>query len=104
MQLTNDADKLACSMYKSYLQKRHNGFTKLVARNFEINEIQSYSVCSKWCLDDIKTIVSELKNADFGDMYYSGSFLANESFIIYMENRFINGLKEVTDFITKFIP
>jgi hypothetical protein len=24
--------------------------------------------------------------------------------IIYMENRFKNGLKEVTDFISKFIP
>ncbi len=104
MQLTKDADKLACSMYKSYLQKRKNGVSKINARDFRIEEIQSYSLFSDWSISDIKATVSELKNAGLGDMYYSGGFLANEQFVFYMENRFVNGLKELTDFLAKFIP
>lgn len=104
MELSKDADKLACSMYKSYLQKRKAGANKMNARHFEVNEIRSYKLCSGWSIPDIKATVSELKRAGLGDMYFSGGFFANEQFIIYMENRFANGLKEVTDFITKFIP
>lgn len=104
MQLTKDADKLACSMYKSYLQKQKQGSNKLNARHFEIEEIQTYKLCSGWSTSDIKATVAELKQAGLGDMYYSGAFFANENFIIYMENRFINGLKDVTDFVTRFIP
>lgn len=37
-------------------------------------------------------------------MYYSGGFFANDHFIIYMENRFKNGLNEVIEFISKLIP
>lgn len=104
MKLTKDADKLACSMYKSYLHKRKIGLSKINARDFKIEEIQSYRLCSSWNISDIKVTVSELSNAGFGDMYYSGGFLANEQFIIYMENRFANGIKELTDFLSKFIP
>lgn len=104
MQLTRNADKLVCSMYKSYLQKRKAGMSKINARHFEIDEIKSYSLCSDWDKSDIISTVAELKNAGFGTMYYSGGFFANESFVIYMENRFKNGIKEVTDFVAKFIP
>ena len=104
IELTKDADKLACSMYKAYLEKRKNGMNKINARHFEPAEIQSYKLCSSWDLADIKATVSELKKAKLGDMYYNGGFFANERFIIYMENRFKNGLMEVIDFISKFIP
>ena len=104
MQLTRDADKLVCSMYKSYLEKRDAGFSKVNARIFELPEIQSYKLCAKWSVQDIKATVSELQKAGFGTMYYSGGFCADETFIIYMENRFKNGAKEVLEFIGKFIP
>lgn len=103
-ELTKDADKLACSMYKSYLQKRKNGVNKVNARHFEPKEIETYKLCSDWSIQDIKTTVSELKKVGLGDMYFNGGFFANERFIIYMENRFVNGIKEVTDFLSKFIP
>lgn len=76
---------------------------KINARNFGFSEIRAYKLCSTWDTTDIKTTVSELKNAGLGDMYYDGSFFANERFIIYMENRFKNGLLEVVDFISRFI-
>lgn len=56
----------------------------------------------EWMDDDIKETVAEIKRAGLGTMYLDGSFMANDQFIIYMENRFKNGLSEVVDFITKF--
>lgn len=104
MQLTKDADKLACSMYKAYLEKRKDGTDKSTARCFEVHEMQSFKSCSNWSHDDICSTVAELKHAGLGTMYYDGGFRANEQFIIYMENRFKNGLKEVAEFIGNFIP
>lgn len=72
--------------------------------NMNTGEIQSFKLCTKWDISDIKSTVAELKRAGLGDMYYSGGFRANDQFIIYMENRFKNGFNEVTDFISKFIP
>lgn len=103
MQLTKDADKLVCSMYKSYLEKRKSGVDKVRAKHFEPDEIKAYKLCSSWEINDIKATVAELARADFGTMYYNGGFFANDNFIIYMENRFKNGLNEVIDFISKFI-
>ncbi len=104
MELTKDADKLICSMYKSYLEKRKSGMDKIRARHFEATEINSFKLCSKWSIPDIKATTAEISRSGFGDMYYDGGFLANDNFIIYMENRFKNGFMEVTDFIAKLIP
>lgn len=104
MELSKDADKLVCSIYKAYLTKRKSGINKVASRNFEFPEIQSLKICSSWSADDIKSTVAEISRAGFGTMYYSGGFIANDHFIIYMENRFKNGFSEVTDFISKFIP
>ena len=104
IELTKDADKLACSMYKSYLEKRKSGIDKSNARNFELGEIQSYKLCASWSVNDIKSTVAEISLANLGTMYYSGDLCVNDQFIIYMENRFKNGFLEVADFISKFIP
>lgn len=104
MQLTRDADKLACSMYKSYLERRKTGIDKNNARHFSFPEIESLKCCDSWIDADIKATTAELARSNLGTMYLDGGFFANDNFIIYMENRFINGLKDVTDFLTKFIP
>lgn len=104
VELTKDAEKLACSLYKIYLEKRDRGIDKLNAKHFSFSEIQSCKLCSSWNTRDIKATVAELHRAGLGTMYYDGGFMANESLIIYMENRFKNGFKEVTDFLSKFIP
>lgn len=104
VELTKDADKLVCSMYKSYLEKRKSGVDKVRAKHFEPDEIRTYKLCSSWHLDDIKATVAEVSRAGLGTMYYNGGFFANDHFIIYMENRFKNGFNEVVDFISKLIP
>lgn len=104
IQLTNDADKLVCHLYKSYLEKRKNGINKTNAKHFSFSEIKSLKYFSKWTDSDIKATVAEVSRAGLGKMYYDGGFMANDQFIIYMENRFKNGFSEVVDFISKFIP
>lgn len=104
MNLTKDADKLACYIYKAYLEKRKSNISKIQARNFEFEDLQNLKVCSKWTDSNIKATIAEISRAGLGDMYYSGGIYLNDAFIIYMENRFKNGLKEVLDFISNFIP
>lgn len=49
MQLTRDADKLACSMYKFYLERRKNGIDKNNARHFDFSEIKIHQML--FCMD-----------------------------------------------------
>ncbi|WP_283683301.1 hypothetical protein [Parablautia sp. Marseille-Q6255] len=104
MQLTKDADNLVCHLYKVYLTKRKIGTDKLNAKHFSFSEIQVLKPCQKWSVPDIKATIAEISRAGLGKMYLDGGFMANDEFIIYMENRFKNGLDEITDFISKLIP
>lgn len=104
MELTKDADKLCCSAYKSYLSQRKDGVSKANAKHFPFDFYKEIPVLSSWSDDDIDETLNELKRAGFIKKYIDGGFLLQDSFIIYMENRFKNGLIEVTDFIAKFIP
>lgn len=101
--LTKDADKLICCIYKSYLEKRKNDISKFDAKHFDSDFYKEIKVLSSWQNNDISDTLSELKHADLIKLYIRGSFSLNDSAIIYMENRFKNGLSEITDFILKFI-
>lgn len=102
--LTKDADKLICCIYKEYLEKRKSGNSKSDAKEFESDFYLSIKSISDWNSDDISDTLQELKNAGFLKMYITNDFSLNDEAIIYMENRFKNGLAELTDFISKFIP
>ncbi len=104
MELTKDADKMACSLYKLFLEKRKAGSDKFRAKHIAFSEIQACPLCVSWNSNDIKPILAELRNAGYGTMYRDGSFMVNDQFIIYMENRFKDGLNEIVDFISKLIP
>ena len=104
MQLTKDADKLSCNVYKSYLSQRKNGISKISTKQFSSDFYAEISALSSWSDDDIDDTLDELKRAGFIKKYIDGGFQLQDDFIIYMENRFKNGLAEVTDFIAKFIP
>lgn len=104
MQLTRDADKMACLLYKKYLDRRKNGELKSSAKRFHSNFYSEITALSSWNPDDIDETIDELKRSGFVKKYVDGGFMLLDDFIIYMENRFKNGLKEVTDFIAKFIP
>lgn len=104
MELTKDADLLVCCAYKEYLDRRKNGIPKRQANTFHPEFRENTPELSGWLHDDYLYTVGELKRAGFARMALDGTFYITERCIIYMENRFKNGLMEVVDFISKFIP
>lgn len=104
VQLTKDADKLLCCAYKMYLERRKNGSSKDTAKEFEKTFYLSDKHLCDWQDDDVSDTLIELSKADLIRMDIIGNFGLKPSAIIYMENRFKNGLNEITDFISKFIP
>lgn len=104
MKLTKDADKLSCAVYKKYLELRKSGISKANAKHFDESFYKDIDLLSKWLDDDVDETLNELKRAGFIKKYMDGGFQLQDDFITYMENRFKNGVLEVSDFITKFIP
>lgn len=108
MELTKDADKPVCILYKSYLEKRKVGFSKGRAREFGGFDHIHDDLCPLWLLEDVVDTCRELSRAGilickWGDNIAYQIYFSDLG-IIYMENRFKNGLLEISDFISKFIP
>lgn len=102
VQLTKDADKLLCIIYKEYLSRRKSGMTKTQARYFgdpdswgEISSVDDD-------LSETKETIAEIARAGLARMFIGGGFELNDTAIIYMENRFPNGLTEVLAWLAKF--
>ncbi len=100
VELTKDANLLVCCIYKEYLSRRKSGISKAEASIFE-NDISDISdKISSWSKEDILYTLSELKELSFVRVYIDGSFKITKELVVYMENRFKNGLTEVLDFIS----
>lgn len=104
MELTKDADLLVCCVYKEYLSRRKNGMPKRQANTFHADFKNSAPKISKWLDDDYFYTIGELRRAGFVRVFLDHTFVITDHCIIYMENRFKNGLKEITDFVSKFMP
>ena len=106
--LTKDSDKLICVMYKSYLEKRKSGISKSEANQFKSSHAIHEDLLPKWLFDDVDDTCRELSRAGLIECSWYDNNAYNVRIsdlgISYMENRFKNGLSEVIDFITKFIP
>lgn len=103
-ELTKDAEKLICCIYKEYLEKHKSGIPKSKAKRFGINFYQDIKSLSKWSSEDISDTLQELHQNGYIKQDISGGFFLLDSAVVYMENRFKKGLEEITDFISKFIP
>ena len=104
MNLTKDADKMICQIYKTFLQLRKDGIPKSQARRYQENYFSANQAFSCWAKSDCNETMLELARSGLIKIYIGGNFDLTDNGIVYMENRFVNGLKDVTDFITKFIP
>lgn len=99
-ELTKDADKMLCCLYKEYLQRVKLGSSKSTSRRFKMEYTKSDPVLSQWHEDDICITRNELKRNGLLNVQTSGNFELTDNAISYMENRFKNGLSEVMDFIS----
>lgn len=102
--MTKDADKMLCCLYREYMNRVNAGASKTSSRDFTPEYILSDAVLSKWHPDDVLITRKELQNLGYLTVNIIGKFRLTDEAISYMENRFINGLNEVVDFISKIVP
>ena len=103
-QLTNDAEKMLCSLYKVYLNRRKDGFSKSEAREFEESYFHANEPFSRMDIDDVYDTMQELHRHDFLFMDITGNCELTSDAIAHLENRFKNGLVDVLSFLAQFIP
>ena len=65
---------------------------------------KSDSDLSSWHESDIDDSLMELGRNGYLKIYIGGDFELTDQSIVYMENRFKNGLKELAAFISQFVP
>lgn len=104
MELTKNADKFVCYAYKHYLEKVRDKTPMFQAKQITFEEICTFKSFKNFTESDIKEVIAEAARAGLGDMTMECNFFVNDKMIVYMENRFKNGLNDVIDTITKFIP
>lgn len=102
-ELTKDADKMLCCLYKEYLQRIKFGSSKTSSRRFKMEYTKSDDILSQWHDDDICTTRNELKRNGLLKVQISGNFELTDNAISYMENRFKSGIAEVTKYIADFV-
>lgn len=104
IQLTKDAEALICIMYKLYLERRKNSISKFDAKLFNV-KTQIHTVIKKMNYDDLCEACRELHRANFVECFYADDepqdIWFSDKGLIYMENRFINGLTGVLEYISK---
>lgn len=108
MKLTKDADALICVLYREYLSRRKDDISKNEAKMFAGAAVIQSEFMPNLSLEDVEETCWELARAEYLDTLDADNTVETawltDTAIIYMENRFKNGLKEVAEFISKFIP
>lgn len=99
--MTKDADKMLCCLYKEYLERVKVGSSKRDARKFTSEYFSENLPFADWHPDDVSMVRSELSRNKYLKANIIGGVEFTEDGISYMENRFKNNLKELTDFISK---
>ncbi len=102
--ITKDADKLICLIYQGYLEDRESGKSKIQAKQLGSSD----DVFNRFLIDtaeDVAETCRELSRADFLHCTYADNIVytatLTDDAIVYMENRFKNGLSEVMNFLLK---
>ncbi len=105
IQLTKDSDALICALYKDYLQKRKDGVSKGDAKILGGAEHIQRTIVPKWILEDVEETLWELHRAGLllcqpadNTVYLT---ILTDAGIIYMENRFKDGLTDILGYLEK---
>lgn len=98
--LTKNADKLICLIYKEYLRRCSNGVAKAQAVNFDVGG-ENCDAFNDFPKQDFSATLRELKDAGMLKVYIYDDFKLEPAGIIYMEQRFPNGISQVLDWLAK---
>lgn len=101
IQLSHDADKAICTIYKEYMARRSTGISKFQSKGFSDFKEWHAALLPEWSEADAKETIAELARAGLVKMYLGGGFMLNDAAIIYMEQRFPNGVSQVLEWLAK---
>lgn len=105
LRLTRDSDALICLLYKHYCQQLKRGISKSDAKQFGGSPEIHKSIAPKWTFENVDETCKELSRAGLLNCYCAENIVWDSSLsdegIIYMENRFKDGLKDVLEYLEK---
>lgn len=102
--LTKDADKMVCTLYKVFLNHRKEGQSREEARCFEDLFFIQEKPFSTMNRQDVSDLQLELARANYIKRNIMGDCKLTDIAIIDLENRFKNGVADVLSFLSQFIP
>ncbi len=102
IRMSKDAQKSVGVFYKSYLERRKSGIGKNDAKLFKSDWPQIFF--PQETAEDMLDTLRELKKIFNLEVCIDGSFYLSDELIVYMENRFPDGVKDVLSFLAQFIP
>lgn len=105
MKLTRDCDAVLCALYREYLVRRQHGIPLDSACYFYDDVSIQENFLSHMSLEDVNSICWQLYRKGLLEVH-PGDDRANdisitEDGILYMEDRFPSGLKELSDYIIR---
>jgi hypothetical protein len=105
IRLTKDSDALICLLFKQYCQKRKDGVPKVDAKDFGSSRDIHQTIAPKWSFEDVDETCWELDRAGLLECFKADMIAyyvhLSDTGIIYMENRFKNGLKDILEYLEK---
>ena len=102
-ELTKETQKLICLVYREYLERRKNGFSRDNAAFFRFNFANDIPQLLKYNSDDLESCLTELSKKLYVKKYIDGGFKLESKGIAMMETRFRNGIKEVLSFVKEIV-
>lgn len=101
--LTKDSDYLLCVLYRYYKDRRKSGMSKAEAKHLGGSKYIFLHFLSEWTFEDVDETCRELDRAGLLNCSYADNIVwdatLSDNAIIYMENRFKNGISEVIETI-----
>lgn len=82
IELTRDADRVICTIYKLYLEKVDRGLAKTDAKRFNREWFLEDTKLSQWNQRDLDATILELGRKGLIKIWIDGSFLITDSGII----------------------
>ena len=102
IELTRDAQKAAAKLYKEYLNRVKSGQSKHESKKFSDEELTSLYADEHPM--DFQAELQELIRVFAIQTNIWDDITLSDSFIIHMENKFKDSLKDVLSFLSQFIP
>ena len=104
IKLTKEADKLLDVMFSVYRARRKEGQGKRAAARFDGMFLEEMHPFCTWPAGDLDDALNELSENGFVDAYVTGDCALTSSAIAFFEDRIADGFKEVTSYLSQFLP